>query len=79
MIKRLLALITFVAVLAAASVFVTPMKFEIGSVAAAPQLTVQAQDLQLICPGGAVNSGGASGTSVGRFSHIGAASVNGSN
>ena len=79
MIKRLLALVTFVAVLAAAAVFVTPQKFEVGSVAAAPQLTVQAQDLQLICPGGAVNSGGASGTSVGRFGHIGAASVNGSN
>lgn len=79
MIKRILSLFSLIAVLALAAVFLTPQSIEIGRVADAPELTVQAQDLKLICPGGAVNSGGASGTAVGRFGHLGVATLSGSN
>lgn len=79
MIRRLLSLFVFIALLATASFFAMPQSVQIGEVSKAPELTVQAQDLKLICPGGAVNSGGASGTAVGRFGHVGIASISGAN
>ncbi len=77
MIKRLISLLSIVALLAIAAVFISPATFQVGQLATAPQLTVQARDLNLICPGAAINSGGTSGTAVGSFSRIGAASVMG--
>jgi hypothetical protein len=79
MIKRLLSLLAFSALFATAALFAAPQSFEVGNLVKPTELTVQAQDLKLVCPGGAVNSGGSSGTAVGRFGHIGAASVTGSN
>lgn len=79
MIKRLVSLFTFISVLAAGAILLSPQRFEVGDVAAPAKLTVQPQDLQLICPGGAVNSGGSSGTAVGRFGHIANAALTGAN
>ncbi|CAB4680161.1 MAG: hypothetical protein F2660_01040 [Actinobacteria bacterium] len=75
MIKRLTSLFGIIFVLAVAAVFVSPVTIQVGRVVNSPQLTVQARDLNLICPGAAINSGGTSGTSVGSFSRIGAANV----
>jgi len=75
MTKRIFALLAFVALLAGATLFLSPTRIEVGELAQPKELTVQAQDLNLICPGAAINSGGASGTSVGSFSRIGAANV----
>ena len=62
MIKRLISLLSIVALLAIAAVFISPATMQVGQLATAPQLTVQARDLNLICPGAAINSGGNSGT-----------------
>jgi hypothetical protein len=75
MTKRIVALLAFAALLAGATLFLAPTKITVGELAQPTELTVQARDLNLICPGAAINSGGTSGTSVGSFSRIGAASV----
>ena len=77
MTKRIVALLAFVAFLASSALFLPPMKLEVGELAQSTDLSVQAQDLNLICPGAAINSGGANGTSVGSFGRIGAANVTG--
>lgn len=79
MIKRLLSLLAFSALLATSALFVSPQPVVVGDLIKPTELNVKAQDLKLVCPGGAVNSGGSSGTSVGRFSHLGSSSVSGSN
>ena len=79
MIKRVTAFVSAAAVVAATALFLPTFSFTVGDAASAPKLTVAASDLQLICPGGAINSGGANGTSVGAFAHLGAAAISGSN
>ncbi len=79
MIKKLLALITFVSVIGALVFFAQPLSIKIGESARVETLSVDAQDLRLVCPGGAINSAGSNGTAVGRFSHIGNALITGSN
>lgn len=79
MIKKSLALIVFAGTLGALVFFAGPVSIKIGNSASIETLTVDAQDLRLVCPGGAINSAGANGTTVGRFSHIGNALITGSN
>ena len=79
MIKRTLAFAAGVAVIAASAFLLPNFNLTVGDAPKAPKLSVEALDLQLICPGGAINSGGANGTTVGNFGHIGAAAISGSN
>ena len=79
MTKRILAFALFISALAAGILFGGSISVQVGKISEAPNLTVAAQDLRLLCPGGAVNTGGSSGTTVGRFSHIGNALITGSN
>ncbi|MEN9749162.1 MAG: hypothetical protein RL149_240, partial [Actinomycetota bacterium] len=79
MIKRTLAFSLSIAAIASAALFAPKFNVTIGEAPSSPKLSVAAQDLSLICPGGAINTGGANGTSVGSFSHIGAAAISGSN
>jgi len=62
--------------IAAAGITLLPLgTVQIGTAPAAKNFEVQAQALSLICPGAAMNTGGASGTAVGVFDRIGAASI----
>lgn len=79
MIKRTLAFSLSLAAIASAALFAPKFNLTIGEAPSSPKLSVAAQDLSLICPGGAINTGGANGTNVGTFSHIGAAAISGSN
>lgn len=79
MTKRILAFALFISALAAGILFGGSISVQVGKISEAPNLTVAAQDLRLLCPGGAVNTGGSSGTAVGRFSHIGNSLITGSN
>lgn len=75
MIKRLLALTIAVAALASSALLLPNFKLQVGSAPHSPKLSVAAQDLNLICPGAAINTGGANGTAVGTFSRIGSANI----
>ncbi len=75
MTKRILALVTAIAALASTALFLPNFDVQIGDAPRSPKLSVAAQDLNLICPGAAIGSGGANGTSVGTFTRLGAASV----
>lgn len=79
MIKKLFALVIFASTLGALVFFAPTLSIKIGESASVETLSVDAQDLRLVCPGGAINSAGSNGTAVGRFSHIGNALITGSN
>lgn len=78
MIKRLTAFAIAIAAVVSTALFAPGFSLQIGTAPSSPKLTVEAQDLSLICPGGAINTGGANGTSVGTFGHIGGAAISGS-
>ena len=62
--------------IAAAGITLVPLpSFDIGAVPSSSEYEVQAKALALICPGAAMNTGGASGTGVGVFDRIGAANI----
>ena len=75
MIKRILALVVASAALASTALLLPNFDLKIGEAPKSPKLSVAAQDLNLICPGAAIGSGGANGTAVGTFTRLGAASV----
>lgn len=70
MIKKILA-VTAIAVAASAVALTPTFEIEVGAPQAPSAMNVQAKSLSLICPGAAVNSGGATGTAVGVFDRIG--------
>lgn len=75
MLKRILAVLVAVAAIAAAIFFAPKFTIISGQVAKTNSLSVAAQDLRLVCPGAAIVSGGANGTSVGNFARAGQAAV----
>ncbi|MEN9713790.1 MAG: hypothetical protein RLZZ164_454 [Actinomycetota bacterium] len=77
MIKRIAALVGFVALLGTLVWFSPKFALESGSAPTGQSVSVSAADLQLVCPGGAILSGGTNGTTVGSFTRLGRASVGG--
>ena len=74
MIKQISALAGIA--IAAAAITVLPFgDVQAGSVQAPTTFDVQAKALSLICPGAAMNTGGANGTAVGSFDRIGSATI----
>lgn len=71
MIRRLLALIGLASALIGLVWFAPQFKLTVGDVPKADILTVKAQDLSLVCPGGVYRTGGAAGTKVGAFESLG--------
>ena len=74
MIKRVLSLGIIAAAAAAVALLPIP-NIAIGQNVEYSKLDVAPQALQLICPGAAMNSGGASGTAVGQFDRLGASTI----
>lgn len=81
MIRRILALLSVVAVIAAglwASGSQSLPALYVGHTADSNQITIEPRDLSLVCPGPVVRAGGASGTELGVLDRVGLASVQGS-
>ncbi len=76
MIKRLIALMAIAAGIFSLIWFAPQFTLTIGELPKAEVLTVKAQDLNLVCPGGVYRTGGASGTKLGAFESIGAPDIN---
>ena len=80
MIKRILgsgfSLVLLLAALIVGSIFTPTFGVSVGSLPSAAQQDAKAADLNLVCPGGAYRSGGASGTKLGTFDQVGSAEVN---
>jgi hypothetical protein len=75
MIKRILGFALALGVIAAVVIALPSFSIQVGTAPKSPKISVAAGDLNLICPGAAINSGGASGTSVGSFTRLSSASV----
>jgi hypothetical protein len=76
MIKRLSALIAVIASLAGLVLLAPHFTLTVGEVPKAQVLKVKAQNLSLVCPGGAYRTGGASGTKLGAFESVGNPEIN---
>lgn len=80
MIKRILgsavALVALLGALSYASIVAPQFGVEVGSAVQSAEQSVKAPNLQLVCPGGAIRSGGASGTRLGEFDQLGSAEIN---
>ncbi len=74
--KRIIALALVVLGIASLVWFAPKFSFTVGELPKADTLKVKAQNLSLICPGGAYQTGGASGTKVGAFAPVGNPEVN---
>lgn len=77
MIKRIAIFLSFALALAAVSWLNPSIGFDSGRAPVAKSISVSAADLQLVCPGGAILSGGDNGTSVGNFARLGRGVVSG--
>ncbi len=75
MLRKLLALASVMAVGAGLSILAPSINISSGQIPDARELTVKARDLQLVCPGGVYQSGGASGTKLGSFVPLGTGTV----
>jgi Family of unknown function (DUF5719) len=75
-IRRLIALVGLAAALVGLVWFAPHFNLTVGDVPKADVLSVKAQDLSLVCPGGVYQTGGASGTKVGSFDTVGAPAIN---
>ena len=74
MIKKISALAGIA--IAAVGITLLPLPtFSVGNAPTASEYDVKAKALALICPGAAMNTGGSSGTGVGVFDRLGAASI----
>lgn len=76
MIKRILALVVVLAAIASLVLFAPTFSMTVGDLPKAEVLKVKAQDLSLVCPGGAYRTGGVSGTRLGAFEPIGDPEIN---
>lgn len=78
MLKKILNAVLVAALVAAALVgqsYLPQLQIRVGDRPVLRPIDVKAKDLQLVCPGGAFRSGGASGTKVGQFDRLGDAQV----
>lgn len=76
MIKRLISLVVIAAGIFSLVWFAPQFSLTVGDLPKADILKVKAQDLSLVCPGGAYRTGGASGTKVGAFESVGNPEIN---
>jgi len=80
LIRRILgsaaALLVLLGALSYASIVAPSFGIEVGSAVRSAEQSVKAPNLQVVCPGGAIRSGGASGTRLGEFDQSGSAEVN---
>ena len=76
MIKRLSALVALAAALVGLVLLAPQFNLTVGELPKADVLSVKAQDLKLVCPGGVYRTGGAAGTKVGAFEAIGSPEIN---
>jgi Family of unknown function (DUF5719) len=74
--KRIISLILIGAGIVALIWFAPQFSITVGDVPKADVLRVKAQDLNLVCPGGAYRTGGASGTRLGAFEPVGDPEIN---
>jgi hypothetical protein len=76
MIRRLFALVVVAATLFGLVWFAPQISITVGDLPKADVLKVKAQDLSLVCPGGAFQTGGSSGTKLGAFESVGSPEIN---
>jgi hypothetical protein len=75
-IKRLISLVVIAAGIFSLVWFAPQFSLTVGDLPKADILKVKAQDLSLVCPGGAYRTGGASGTKLGAFEPVGNPEIN---
>lgn len=73
MFKKVSILLVVLAALIGGTLLAPNFGLQIGEVPVATELSVKARDLKLACPGPLYKAGGASGTSLGAFAHVGSA------
>lgn len=71
MIKKIVILISVLAAVIGGTLFAPSFEIRIGAVPAPAALDVKARDLTLVCPGSLFKAGGAKGTTLGNFEHVG--------
>lgn len=71
MFKKISILILVIGVLVGGTLLTPNFELQIGQVPASAQLDVKARDLELVCPGSLFKAGGANGTTLGNFEHVG--------
>ena len=74
MFKKILILFVVLTALVGGTLLAPSFEIQIGSVPTAASLDVKARDLTLACPGSLFKAGGAKGTTLGNFEHVGAVS-----
>lgn len=71
MFKKILILIAVLAALVGGTLLAPNFEIQIGAVPTSASLDVKARDLNLVCPGSLFKAGGAQGTTLGNFEHVG--------
>ena len=71
MFKKIVILFAVLAALVGGTLLAPNFEIQIGNVPAASSLDVKARDLTLACPGSLFKAGGAKGTTLGNFEHVG--------
>ena len=71
MFKKILILFVVLSALVGGTLLAPSFEIQIGSVPTAASLDVKARDLTLVCPGSLFKAGGAKGTTLGNFEHVG--------
>ena len=71
MFKKVSILLIVLVALVGGTLFAPALKLQIGTVPASTELSVKARDLKLACPGSLYKAGGANGTTLGNFAHVG--------
>ena len=74
MFKKILILFVVLAALVGGTLLAPSFEIQIGSVPTSAALDVKARDLTLACPGSLFKAGGAKGTTLGNFEHVGSVS-----
>jgi hypothetical protein len=71
MFKKIAILLAVLATVVGGTLLTPNFEIQIGSVPAPAALDVKARDLNLVCPGSLFKAGGAQGTTLGNFEHVG--------
>lgn len=71
MFKKISILFLVVGALVGGTLLAPNLNLEIGTIPTSSELSVKARDLKLACPGSLYKAGGASGTTLGQFAHVG--------
>lgn len=71
MFKKISILLVVLAALVGGALLSPNLELQIGTVPISAEHTVKARDLKLVCPGSLYKAGGAAGTTLGNFAHVG--------